>query len=135
MTINDTIIAIATDDHKFLPAKHFGECKFYDIYSLYNGHFSFLKSIENPEYSENDEDLHEEELKPSNIGNLLKENNVSILLCRRMGINVKKMRNNFHIIISRYHKIEDLFNIFSKQMDKEKEKKLKEKKIFILKEA
>lgn len=103
--MSSIIVACATDDHKTFPQKHFGDCLYYDLYAVDKGKFLFLKTVDNPSSLETESLLHSV-AKPNSIAKTLFMDDVNILVCRRMGINVKKMRIKFDIVISRYEEIE-----------------------------
>lgn len=99
-------IAAGTDDQKTFTEEHFGSAKYFLIYewNRSTSEIGFVKSIPNlsPE-----ERLHGDPKKAKNISQLMKSESVDLLLAKRMGVNVTKMRKKFIPIITNIPLIED----------------------------
>lgn len=94
-------IACATDDNSYLIKDHFGDAKYYDIYDVSEQGISFVKSVENNIES----NVHPDPSKGVKITNLLKNENVDILVNRTFGTNIKIVKKHLIPLIIRGEKI------------------------------
>ncbi len=103
-----TIIAFATDDGETFVSRHFGDAKFYDIYEIEEGNSIFIKRISNS--IDEEEEVHADPKKAKGISGLLLKEDVSIVVSRVFGPNIKRIRKKFVCIIIRENKIKDVIN-------------------------
>ncbi len=95
------IAACATDDGKTLVNRHFGDALRYDLYKVEPDSYVFIRTIEN---TKRDDDEHTEngsQKKAGGIGKLLKAYNVDVMLAKKIGQNITRMRKAFVPVISR----------------------------------
>ena len=112
-------LACATDDGKTYVDEHFGEAKFYDIYTISKEGYEYIKRIENTTDEEDDEnEMHGDPRKAKGISEILKEEDgISVLVSRQFGLNIKRMKKKFVPVIVRTEKIEDGLNIVKNNID------------------
>ncbi len=103
-----TIIAFATDDGETFVSRHFGDAKFYDIYEIEEGNSIFIKRISNS--IDEEEEVHADPKKAKGISGLLLKEDVSIVVSRVFGPNIKRIRKKFVCIIVKENKIKDVIN-------------------------
>ncbi|MCF2141044.1 MAG: NifB/NifX family molybdenum-iron cluster-binding protein [Candidatus Lokiarchaeota archaeon] len=99
-------VAIGTDDKSTFSDEHFGSCKFFLIYkwNLTNNEIKLLKTIPNitPE-----ESRHGDPIKAFNVSKTMKQEDVRVLVAKRMGQNIVRMRKHFIPVIVNYPTIKD----------------------------
>jgi predicted Fe-Mo cluster-binding NifX family protein/ferredoxin len=81
--------AFATTDGQSFTTKHFGDA---DIYSIYQFDGRIYQHIENIRNSTEEEEAHGKVHKARSIVDLLKNRGVSIVVARRFGPNIKRIR-------------------------------------------
>ncbi|MEA3447354.1 MAG: NifB/NifX family molybdenum-iron cluster-binding protein [Bacteroidota bacterium] len=92
-------LAIALDKDLKLPESHFGESGKFLIYGLSENKLHFLKSIPNLHKNDDEETNHGDPVKGNNIANLLKNENVHILVSKFFGQNIKIVSQFFLPVI------------------------------------
>ncbi|MCK4746740.1 MAG: hypothetical protein KAT15_06895, partial [Bacteroidales bacterium] len=74
---------------------HFGDADKYQIYNLSNEEFKLLYEEENPFKSMDETSGHGTEKKADGIINFLCQKNVSVIVSRKFGVNIKHIVNHF----------------------------------------
>ena len=104
MTTNTIKIALTTDDGISFSSKHFGSAERYIVFS-YNGKNLIKESdiINNTEEEKEDGDPE----KAKSVGQILKQQNVTIVTARRFGPNIIRIQKQFLPIITDSFLIDD----------------------------
>ena len=89
-------VAFATDDGKTFIGRHFGDAEYYYIYEIDNGNAKFVKKIDN---TTEEEDVHADPKKAKGISNLLLEEDVSVVVSKVFGPNIKRIKKKFVCIV------------------------------------
>ena len=89
-------VAFATDDGKTFMGRHFGDAEHYYIYEIDNGNAKFIKIIDN---TTEEEDMHADPKKAKGISNLLLEEDVSVVVSKIFGPNIKRIKKKFVCIV------------------------------------
>ncbi len=105
-------IAFSTDDGKNLIKDHFGEGKKFLVFEVSEYGVKFLEERAN--LSE-EEKFHGDPSKAKKISEILKD--VDVLVGFAMGPNIKRMRQKFLPVISRYESIEENLQIIKERID------------------
>jgi len=99
------MVAVATDNGEKFIDRHFGDAKYYDIYKLTNTNALFIKRIEN--VIEEQEAVHANPEKAKGVAELLKKENVTVVISKIFGPNIKRIRKNFVCVIMNDESIKD----------------------------
>ncbi len=99
------IVAFANDDGKNFINRHFGDADYYDIYQIDTQKVEFIKRI--PNQIEEEEEVHADPRKAKGISALLLQENVSVVVSRVFGPNIKRIRKKFVCVISKDKLIEN----------------------------
>lgn len=120
----ELITAFATDDGKLFMDRHFGDAKYFDIYRISSNDTELIKRIDNTTEEENKE-IHADPNKAKGISELLKKENVQVVVSKFFGPNIKKIKKNFVCIIMSKKNIpesiayiQDFFDIIVKKWKK-----------------
>jgi len=97
-------VAFATDDGKNFMQRHFGDARFYDIYELDDHQASYIKRIENT--TDEEEGVHADPRKAKGISTLLLDENVTVVVSKIFGPNIKRIRKKFVCIVVRDDEID-----------------------------
>ena len=97
-------VAFATDNGKSFMSRHFGDAKYYYIYEIDNNSANFIKKIDN---NTEEEDIHADPKKAKGITNLLSEENVTVVVSKVFGPNIKRIKKKFVCIVVKEEKIEE----------------------------
>lgn len=111
MNIN---LALAVNSSKTFEERHFGEAEQFLIYQWNEDHFIFQETILNP-LTQSSNHQHSLE-KAKEVVNLLKSKNISILVSRRFGQNIRRVNDSFIPVLIGVSTTEELFPILKKQM-------------------
>lgn len=103
--MNNMMVAVATDNGEKFIDRHFGDAKYYDIYKLTNTNALFIKRIEN--VIEEQEAIHANPEKAKGVAGLLKKENVTVVISKIFGPNIKRIRKNFVCVIMNDESIKD----------------------------
>jgi len=103
-------IACGTDDGVHLTKDHFGEAKYYLIYTL-DGVSDSLKFIEKIENSSTEEEVHGDPKKAASVSGVVKD--ATVLLACAMGKNIIRMRKKYCPVISRETNIEKALELLN----------------------
>lgn len=109
------IIACATDDKKRFTDKHFGDACHYLIYKIDKDHCEYLKEIDN---NVGEERFHGDPVKAKGISNILSRENVQVLLSKRFGPNIVRMKKSFLTVSVKTNEIEEGLKTVMKNFDK-----------------
>ncbi len=108
-------VAFATDDGKTLIGRHFGDAHYYDIYELDENHVSFVKRIENS--VDEEEDVHADPKKAKGISSLLLKENVTVVVSKVFGPNIKRIKKKFVCIVIKDDNIDVGINKISENVE------------------
>ena len=90
--------AFATDNGKSYINRHFGDSDYYYIYEISDSETTFLKKISNTT-EEDDEEIHADPKKAKGVTEMLKDENVKVVVSKIYGPNIKRIRKNFVCIL------------------------------------
>jgi predicted Fe-Mo cluster-binding NifX family protein len=86
------IVAFSTDNGKHFIDRHSGDAKYYDLYQINSSSANFIKRIEN---NTGKEERHADPLKAKGISELLKKEGVQVMVAKRFGPNIKRIKSKF----------------------------------------
>ena len=101
-------VAFATDNGKTFMGRHFGDADFYDIYEISEMKANFIKRINNT--IDEEEEVHADPKKAKGISELLLEEDISVVVSKVFGPNIKRIKKKFVCVIVKDEKIEDGVN-------------------------
>jgi len=90
------ITAFATDDGLTFMDRHFGDALQYDIYEISATKVDFIRAITN---TIEEEDMHADPNKAKGIAGLLKQDGVQVLVSKKFGANINRMKKKFVCIL------------------------------------
>ena len=94
--MNKLKVAFATDNGKTFMGRHFGDAEHYHIYEIDNENAEFIKEIDN---TTEEEDMHADPKKAKGISELLLEEDVSVVVSKIFGPNIKRIKKKFVCIV------------------------------------
>lgn len=98
-TVENLIVAIATEDGVSMPKSHFGEALQFEIYSVSAGGAEKRQTVRNPHAEEKHGDGQHHgggnSGRGNGIGRLLGEYGVQVMVSRAFGPNIQRMRQRF----------------------------------------
>lgn len=94
--MNKIKVAFATDNGSNFINRHFGDANYYDIYEIEGNQANYLKRIDN---TTEEEEMHADPKKAKGIANLLLEENVSVVISKIFGPNIKRIRKKFVCVV------------------------------------
>lgn len=97
-------VAFATDDGSNFINRHFGDANYYDIYEIEGNQANYLKRIDN---TTEEEEIHADPKKAKGIANLLLEENVSVVISKIFGPNIKRIRKKFVCVVMKDNDISE----------------------------
>ncbi len=89
--------AFATDNGKTFMMRHFGDAEYYDIYEIDKDQANFIKRISNT--VDEEEEVHADPQKAKSIISLLLDEDVSVVVSKIFGPNIKRIKKKFVCII------------------------------------
>lgn len=92
------ICAFPTNDGTHFANEHFGEADFFDLYSIGKDEIRFIKRVENRSPEERG---HGDPNKAKKIGQIMKQENVQVMLSLKFGGNIFRMVSQF--VCARVH--------------------------------
>lgn len=92
------IAAFATDDGVHFMDRHFGDAEQYVLYEIGIAELKYIKTIHNSA-EEEDEEAHADPNKAKGIAQLLKKDEVRILVSKKFGANINRMKKKFVCIL------------------------------------
>lgn len=116
MIDNNIRFAFAVNDTNNFELKHFGDATKYLIYEFINGNFKLILEEINTLKSVDEESNHGSTKKGNSIINLLKKNNVKILVSRRFGQNIKMVNQHFIPVIIYNNNLPDVLSVLVKNI-------------------
>lgn len=109
-------IAYATDDGEFFVDRHFGDANYFDIYTFNSNRIDFLKRIENTT-EEDSKEVHGDPKKAKGILELLKKEDVKVLVSKIFGPNINRIKKHFVCVVIDDDKISDSFGKLQTNME------------------
>ncbi len=97
--------AFATDDGNKFMSRHFGDAEYYFIYEIENKNAEFVKKIDNT--TEEDENIHADPQKARGIAGLLLQEDVSVVVSKVFGPNIKRIKQKFVCVLVKDEYISD----------------------------
>lgn len=88
-------VAIATDDKISLIERHFGDAAFYIIYLLTKDNYKIVSYLENKSIEENEDELHGDPLKAKSVSQMLKKEQIQIVVSKQFGPNINRIKKHF----------------------------------------
>ncbi|MBN2614738.1 MAG: hypothetical protein JXR71_03520 [Bacteroidales bacterium] len=109
------ICAFPTNDGIHLVNNHFGEAEYFDLYRIGKEEVTFLKRIENQSPEEKG---HGDPNKARNITQILKKENVQVMLSLKFGGNIFRMLSQFSCARVHDHVINSMALKVQQQIDR-----------------
>ena len=106
--MNKLICAFSNNNGKNLTDKHFGDAEFYDIYEISDSDSKFIKKIKN---SSGKGSGHMDEKKAKGVSEILKESGVKIVISKRFGPNILRIKSKFVCVILSIDEINESIKI------------------------
>jgi predicted Fe-Mo cluster-binding NifX family protein len=91
-------IAFASDDGKSFIDRHFGDSEYYYIYEMKASGIEFIKKIDNTT-EEDDEEIHADPVKAKGVTEMLKKEDIKVVIAKVFGPNIKRIRKKFVCIL------------------------------------
>ncbi len=98
------ICACASDNGKDFIDRHFGESRYYFIYKIDESGIYFIKRIPNTSVEEK---THADSRKARSVSAILKSEGVRVVVSRRFGPNIKRIKAHFEPVIIKEGNVED----------------------------
>lgn len=98
-------VAFATDNGTTFISRHFGDAKYYDIYLIDNDKADFIKRITN--MVDEEEDIHADPKKAQGISELIAKENVSVVVSKVYGPNIKRIKKKFVCVVVKDETVEE----------------------------
>lgn len=98
------ICAFAADDEKHFTSSHFGDAEFYLIYVINSDSIEFAGRIDNTSI---ETDAHADPEKAKSVSVIMKNKGVQVLVSRRFGPNIVRVRNHFVPVLVKRAEIEE----------------------------
>jgi len=98
------VCAFAADDEKHFTASHFGDAEFYLLYVLNKDEAKYVGKIDNTSI---ETDAHADPEKAKSVSRIMKKKGVQVLVSRRFGPNIMRVKNHFVPVLVRQKEIEE----------------------------
>ena len=98
------VCAFAADDEKHFTASHFGDAEFYLLYVLNKDEAKYVGKIDNTSI---ETDAHADPEKAKSVSRIMKKKGVQVLVSRRFGPNIVRVKNHFVPVLVRQKEIEE----------------------------
>jgi len=109
------ICAFATDDKKCFSKEHFGDAKFYLLYTFSKDGMEFIEQFDNTSIEVEGHAVPE---KAQSVTSLLKEKGVQVLVARFFGPNIKRVKAHFvPVIIKKLNIIQESLTVLQDNFD------------------
>lgn len=108
--------AFATDNGKSFINRHFGDSEYYYIYEISASENTFIKKISNTTEEDNEE-IHADPKKAKGVAEMLKDENVKVVVSKIYGPNIKRIRKNFVCILMNDDDISESINTVQQKFD------------------
>ena len=109
------IAAFATDDGVSFMDRHFGDANQYAIHEINPSEAKFIRIISNT--IDEDEEVHADPKKAKNIAHLLKKKKVQVLVSKKFGANINRMKKKFVCILMNDKQISESIRILQKNFN------------------
>ncbi len=109
-------IAFATDNGETFVDRHFGDADYFDIYKVNSSNLKFIKRIENTT-EEDSKEIHGDPKKAKGILELLKKEDVQVLVSKIFGPNINRIKKKFVCVLVSNDRISDSFDILQRNID------------------
>lgn len=97
------IIACATDNGQTYIDRHFGDARYYVIYQLEGQTWTFLRKIPN---TSKKEESHADPEKARSVTALLKDEHVQVVMAKKFGPNIGRIKQHFVPVIIKAETLE-----------------------------
>ncbi len=91
-------IAFATDNGESFNDNHFGDSEYYYIYEMTSSGVEFIKKIKNTTEEDNEE-IHADPRKAKGVTEMLKMENIQVVVSKIFGPNIKRIKKKFVCIL------------------------------------
>ncbi len=91
-------IAFASDNGKSFIDRHFGDSEYYYIYEMNASGIEFIKKMENTT-EEDDEEIHADPVKAKGVTEMLKSEDIKVVVAKVFGPNIKRIKKKFVCIL------------------------------------
>ena len=109
-------IAFASDNGKTYIERHFGDSNYYYIYKISESETTFIKKISNTT-EEDDEEIHADPKKAKGVTQMLKEENIEVVVSKIFGPNIKRIKKKFVCILMNDDDISDSIKTVQQKFD------------------
>jgi len=107
------IAAFSTDDGKHFIDRHSGDAKYFDLYEI-NASTKFIKRIEN---NTGKEEKHADPMKAKGISELLKKEGVQVMVAKRFGPNINRIKSKFVCVMMNDSDIENSLKTLQQKLE------------------
>lgn len=115
--MNKIIAAFATDDGEHYMDRHFGDAEKYVLYEIDSAGYKYLDTITNTT-EEEDNEKHADPKKAKGIAELLRKDKVTVLVSKKFGANINKMKKKFVCVLMNDAKITVSISRIQQHFDK-----------------
>ena len=109
------IAAFATDDGVSFMDRHFGDANQYDIHEINPSEAKFIRKISNT--TDEDKEVHTDPNKARNIADLLKKEKVQVVVSKKFGANINRIKKKFVCILMNDKQILESIMILQKNFN------------------
>ena len=102
------LCAFASDEGEDFSVSHFGDAEFYLLYVIGNDKIEYLERIHNTSIRS---ETHGAPEKAKSVTSILKKKNVQVLVSRRFGPNIKRIKAHFVPVVVRRRRIQEALPI------------------------
>lgn len=108
--------AFATDNGKSFINRHFGDANYYYIYEISKNDIKFINKIKNTT-NETEEEVHADPKKAKGVAELLKNENVTTVVSKFYGPNIKRISKKFVCILMDNDDFSECTQILQQKID------------------
>ena len=108
------ITAFATDDGKTFVDRHFGDALQYEIFEIEAGSQNHIETIHN---TTEEEEMHADPNKAKGVAGLFKKDGVQVLVSKKFGGNINRMKKKFLCILMNDPQISDSIKTIQHHFD------------------
>ncbi|RKY58115.1 MAG: dinitrogenase iron-molybdenum cofactor biosynthesis protein [Candidatus Neomarinimicrobiota bacterium] len=113
--MDEMMVAVATDTGRQFIDRHFGDAKYFDIYTITKNSVLFIKRIENT--VDEQEDVHADPEKAKGVAGLLKQEDVHVVVSKIFGPNIKRIKKKFVCVVMNDKSIKSALERLSQNWD------------------
>ncbi|MGD1823167.1 MAG: NifB/NifX family molybdenum-iron cluster-binding protein [Pleomorphochaeta sp.] len=106
--------AFGTDDGIDFTQRHFGDSNRFDMYDISKETVTFIKQIEN---NSEEERVHADPRKAGSIANILKKEEIQVVVSKQFGPNILRIKKKFVCIKVSADKIEEVKKVIQENFD------------------